>query len=151
MYRLSTLLRTSLQHAQRDTIPIKEELTLFENYLQLQQLRFGKALHYEIIMEEKVLSNSQLPIFSLQLLAENAIKHNAFSIENPLALQVRQVDQKLLCVSNNYRPKLQYAPSIGIGLHNLSERFRLLSDVTIQVECCVQDRQFRVYIPVLQS
>ncbi|MEL6720607.1 MAG: histidine kinase, partial [Bacteroidota bacterium] len=70
--RLSTFLRTSIQHAKENKLSIKEELDFCLDYLALQKVRFGEALQYEINLPKSVSAHAALPIFTLQSLAENA-------------------------------------------------------------------------------
>jgi sensor histidine kinase YesM len=67
-----------------------------------------------------------IPIFALQLLLENCIKHNVVSRNKPLEIHIYQKDQVTITVSNNYQPKHESIKSNGLGLSNLSERYKLM-------------------------
>lgn len=158
LQRLSSFLRQSIQYARQDTIGVKEELQFCEDYLALQQVRFGDALTYTIDMGEAeqrggksiAAKGGKLPIFALQVLAENAIKHNAFDAEQPLRIVIKACDDNRLMVENNMLPKREIASdSNGFGLSNLSERYRLLASDELTIESSEEDKMFRVYVPIL--
>jgi LytS/YehU family sensor histidine kinase len=67
-----------------------------------------------------------IPFFTLQLLAENCIKHNIVSVNKPLYIHIFQKDEATITVSNNFQPKHQPLNSTGVGLDNLMERYRLM-------------------------
>ena len=148
--RLSTFLRASLQYAKSDKIALKEELAFCEDYLALQQVRFDKALEYHINIPEAIIQSSAVPVFSLQLLAENAIKHNGFNVKHPLQLSIEAVEDGFICVKNNIIPKYQESPSTGVGLKNLCERFKLMAEVEPRIEKAAEEgKYFIVHIPLL--
>lgn len=146
---LSTFLRASIQHSKQDKITIKEELAFCLDYLALQKVRFGEALQYEINLPDQVQEQAALPIFTLQLLAENAIKHNAFNAKNPLKLSIGSCKEGWICVKNNIIQKRQQCESTGIGLKNLKERFRLLTNKAVTVEKTADQQYFLVHLPIL--
>ncbi|MEO1434352.1 MAG: histidine kinase, partial [Bacteroidota bacterium] len=125
--RLSSFLRNSIRHGSHDTITTAAELDFCLGYLELQKVRFGDALDFKVEVSDKLLNQTNIPIFSLQLLVENAIKHNAFSKESPLEIRIEEFGEHQLQISNNLQPK-QVIPndSSGLGLTNLKNRFALL-------------------------
>ena len=152
LQRLSGFLRTSVQHARRNTATINEELKFCEDYLSLQKVRFGDGLQLEISSSELQEMPGELPIFTLQMLAENAIKHNAFDAEQPLRIRIVPTDDGQILVENNVRPKTYAAESDkGFGLPNLTERFRLLSQQEPRIVSLEMDQLFRVYVPILST
>ena len=108
---LASFLRQSITLSQFDLVPVREELDFFDKYIQ-----------YDIDIPEQVLEEGRLPVFSLQILAENAIKHNAFSVSKPLQVKVN-FDNGILSVVNNKQPRFTEEASTGLGLRNLKERF----------------------------
>jgi two-component system, LytTR family, sensor kinase len=66
-----------------------------------------------------------LPVFSLQLLGENCIKHNTFSKTQPLYIQLYQKDAKSITIANNYQPKAIITESFGVGIENLKMRYAI--------------------------
>lgn len=125
LYNLSNLYRNILKNYTENTVSLEEELGLVKAYLHLQKTRFEDALQINIQIEENIL-NCQIPMFSLQLLLENCIKHNIVSDENPLYIMVFQKESALLCIKNNWQPKIKTEDSTGKGLANLKRRYELL-------------------------
>ena len=83
---------------------------------------------------------------TLQLLVENAVKHNITSASCPLTIQIF-IDNGMLCVSNNVNPRNHVESSNGIGLNNLNEKFRLLTNKKIRIE--VNESVYLVKLPLL--
>lgn len=146
LQRLSNFLRTSLQHAKQDQISVADEIAFCRDYLELQKVRFAGSLQYEIDLAAEVQNNNLIPIFSLQLLAENAIKHNGFTRQKPLHFRISQDQPGRIKVTNNHIPKTEQDASFGIGLQNLADRFKLLGFGLPQVD--TQDDSFTVHLPI---
>lgn len=150
---LSTFLRSSIQYAERNKISLKKELDFCTDYLALQAVRFDKALTYQIDIPDRLKESTALPVFSLQLLVENAIKHNALQVDQPLKIIITyQEDQHTINVSNNIIPKLQAATEdSGVGLKNLRNRYQLLDPATELLINISSDQQyFVVQLPLLE-
>lgn len=124
--RLSSFLRASISATQAKTETLAEEIKLSQNYLELQKIRLGNALEYTFNVEEKYLQTTCLPVFALQSLVENAVKHNLHSEASPLSIIVT-VTEDVITVKNSYNPHYNQQNSLGSGLNNLSERYRYLS------------------------
>ncbi|WP_440135058.1 sensor histidine kinase [Chitinophaga sancti] len=131
LVKLSSFLRLGLENKKFDTIPVKEELALCEDYIALQQMRFDTALQFASAIEEKYLSYV-VPYFAILILVENAVKHNNMTEEEPLKITVTNNETSLL-VSNNIRPRFLLEESSKMGLQNLKERYRLLYGETVTV------------------
>jgi LytS/YehU family sensor histidine kinase len=122
---LSSFYRQILQKQDRDHVPLEEELKFLDAYFHLMKVRHEEALR--IKMEINPESNRySIPFFALQLLVENCINHNIVSISKPLYINIYQKDEVTITVSNNYQPKNQSVNSTGVGLSNLTERYRLM-------------------------
>ncbi|WP_169788189.1 sensor histidine kinase [Rufibacter tibetensis] len=147
LVRLSDLLRASITSENKTTIPLEEELKLCVDYLEMQKVRFKDSFSYKIEIPPSLLTSSCLPIFSLQLLVENAIKHNAFTIEEPLSIQISYNNKDSIVVWNNRKPKQTLEPSSGIGLKNLSERYQVICGDGINV--VEADHSFSVELKLL--
>ncbi|MEM1321573.1 MAG: histidine kinase [Bacteroidota bacterium] len=147
--RLAIFLRASLTLAQSDIVSVREEIAFFENYLQLQQMRFDQAINYQINIPDVILDNAKLPVFSLQLLAENAIKHNAFSSKSPMEILLIYEPNSFLWVSNDKFPKYKNGKGkeYGIGLKNLTNRFRHFTEDLPQI--VETDNHFKVKLKIL--
>ncbi|MEM6320399.1 MAG: histidine kinase [Bacteroidota bacterium] len=138
---LANYLRSSLSLAQNDVVSIKEEVTFLTNYIELQKMRFGEAIQYEINIPDDLLTTTKLPVFSLQLLAENAIKHNTFSAAKPLKIVIQYVENGFVTVENNLSPKFHATAKSGIGLQNLKKRFAHFTETVptiAQTDCSFQ-------------
>ena len=128
--KLSDFLRYSIQAKNNELTTLDEELKFTKDYFDLQKVRFGDALNYEIDLpifqfEKKI------PIFAIQTLVENAIKHNSFTNKNPLYIKVSTIDNKIK-VQNNKVQKTLILPS-GTGLRNLNSRYNIISNTEIEI------------------
>ena len=149
--RLSSFLRSTLSESTQETIKIKKDLSFFEDYMELQKMRFKSAIDYNYYLPDSILEYGTLPIFTLQFLAENAIKHNAFTTEEPLKIDIRYTGDGTIAFSNNLLPKFQKESSTAIGLANLSERYKLLSGPVPKVKIDQEKKQFTVEVNVLEA
>lgn len=121
---LSKNLRYVLEQNKEIVVTLDKEVEFIKSYIHLQEERFGHKLKINIDVDESQM-DYQLPALTLELLIENALKHNIVSTTNPLNIQV-SVDGDFLEVKNNYQPKLDGVVSTGIGLNNLKEQLHLL-------------------------
>lgn len=131
--QLAGYLRKSISLAKRDMITVKEDLAFFEDYLKLQQIRFGSSIKYSNDIPQSSVESGWLPVFSLQTLAENALKHNALSVESPLHLSLTYDSEGFIIVENNKQARFQPETSTGLGLENLTKRYALLTDLLPEV------------------
>jgi len=144
--RLSDFLRASVSFDNVNTVKFEEELKLSLDYIEMQKIRFEDAIHFEVSIPEEV-KVGILPIFSIQLLLENAIKHNAFTIESPLYIKLFY-NNGCITVSNNIQQKIAESSS-GMGLTNLSERYKIISGDEINIQS--NDSDFSVSIKILSN
>lgn len=143
--KLSEVYRYVLTYDMKDLVTLKDELDFITNYMEILILRFGKGLSFNIEVEQDYLSY-HIPPMTLQLLVENAVKHNITSASCPLTIQIF-IDNGMLCVSNNVNPRNHVESSNGIGLNNLNEKFRLLTNKKIRIE--VNESVYLVKLPLL--
>lgn len=122
LVHLADFLRTTISETHSVSATVEEEIKLLENYLKMQQMRFDNALQWEIQNEDVHFLQYLIPAFSLQPLAENAIKHNHFSEKNPLLIII-EIKDGFLKISNNISKKKYTDYSVGTGLMNISERY----------------------------
>lgn len=126
--QFSNTYRQVLELKEELLIPLRQELEFVESYLYLQKMRFTDNLNLTInIGEEDKMLN--LPPFGLQLLIENAIKHNIVSMEQTLNIKVL-VEEGYLIVENNWQPRRNKMKSTKIGLQNLTARYEFITDKT---------------------
>lgn len=123
---MANFLRASIYHHSAQVSKLKDEVNLLHDYLQMQRIRFGTALDCTINLPAETLENYYLPSFSLQPLLENAIKHNNFTVNEPLKVVIEQSGEWLI-VSNHIQQKKMKVASTNYGLANLAERYRLWS------------------------
>ncbi len=142
---LSKVYRHILEVKDETSIPLREEMEVLQAYAFLLQTRFGENLQIDIEVPEKHLQERVVPL-SLQLLMENAIKHNIVSQDKPLHILVTVKEGKLL-VSNNLQKKNQIIESTGIGLTNIRNRYKLLTNQTMDV--LESGNAFSVSIPLI--
>jgi LytS/YehU family sensor histidine kinase len=110
--------------------------------------RFEEGLRVTININDDHLS-CLIPPLSIQLLVENAIKHNMISPDQPLHISIATDDSPALIVKNNFQPKKRPEESTGTGLKNITERYNLLVHQSIQV---LNDQStFTVILPLLKS
>ncbi|MBM3783316.1 MAG: histidine kinase [Acidobacteria bacterium] len=130
---LADVYRYILHNRDRSLVSLEDELDFLSRYCALLKLRFEEAFRMEIPADRTAFANVYLPPISLQILLENAVKHNEFSRTEPLVVTLR-IENDAVVMENDIRPKKHPRPSPGVGLQNLSERVRLTlrQDVEIQ-------------------
>jgi LytS/YehU family sensor histidine kinase len=146
-YKLMQVYQHFLQNRNKDYITLEEELKFIDNYFYLLKIRYKDSLDLKMVIEQDPTSLLIIP-FTLQLLIENAIKHNRFDKENKLEIVVR-LQQHILIVSNNYRTPYEETRSSKIGLHNIRIRYRVLFKRKIYI--LKNSESFIVKIPLLTN
>lgn len=141
---LAEVYRYILHHKGRDLVMAEEELAFLTRYCELLRLRFGEAVEWELPGSGEV-EGLLVPPISLQILAENAVKHNELSRERPLRIRLER-NGAGLTMSNERRPRAGVRESGRIGLRNLDERCRLILGRGIEVS--EAGGEFRVTLPV---
>ena len=144
--QLSHIYRYVLDVQQEQLVSLEKELEFAENYLHLQKIRFGDSLHYHLPSVED--EGYFLPPLSLQLLLENAIKHNIVSEQHPLTIRIEKEGTRLV-VSNNLQlntPTEAWSPRIG--LRNIVSRYGFLSSEVPTVQRT--ETKFKVELPLLR-
>ena len=121
---LSRVYRYTLESGKENLVTLEDELNFIRRYIFLQKVRFGDNLQVAVDVDALYLKD-MLPPLSLQLLVENAIKHNEVSSSCPLSISIRAEKGKLL-VTNNLQLRSKSNESTGIGLENLQLRYKLL-------------------------
>ena len=150
LLKLSELLRFSISSDWQTVVGLDEELELTEIYLTMQQVRFGNALNFTIDIPPEMQETGKVPVYSIQLLVENAVKHNRLTASQPLKIQVRPGKEKdTIAVENNFQPKLGTGDGHGVGLSNLAQRYRLLNSGEINID--QTDEKFIVTIKVISN
>jgi len=130
--KLATFLRASISEHSSKISLLNSELTLCTDYMQMQKIRFGRAIEYDVTVSEQA-GNKFVPFFAVQILLENAIKHNTMTEASPLKIDISDSGNHLT-VKNNLQLRSNQEVSTGIGLANLAERYRLLSADQINIK-----------------
>lgn len=146
--QLSDFFRNIVNYRDKDVITFKEEIALLKTYFFIQQKRFGNSLILNINLSEEEETQNYIPPLTLQLLAENAIKHNAVSKETSLAIDIFMENERLI-VRNNINLKLSKAAGAGMGLQNIINRYTLLSNQEVIIKN--DDKFFIVSLPGLKQ
>ncbi|MDP5092587.1 MAG: 2TM domain-containing protein [Polaribacter sp.] len=143
--KLSKVYRYVLEQRNKDLIPLTEELTFAKTYMELLGMRFEDAVQFNI---PETVSNQELKIvpLSLQLLLENAVKHNVVSSSKPLIISIYEKDDYLV-IENNVNPKEAIGKSTKVGLQNIADRYGLITHKSVQIEN--NNKTFKVRIPLL--
>lgn len=145
---MSRVYRYLLQSNDRVLTSLSLELDFIKAYFYLLKTRFNEGIRLEINVPEKY-SESQVPPLTLQLLVENAVKHNVVSAAKPLIIKIFVDENKQLVVSNNRQPKTQVVISNKIGLENIRVKYKLLNQPVIQVRDTAV--AFEVIVPLIDK
>lgn len=142
----SKIYRYLLLNSKKDIISLEEELRFLDAYIFLIKNRFVEGVQFEIEVDPELYS-LQLPPLTLQLLVENALKHNQTSKKRPLLVRVYTNPKKELIVENVLIPIETRSESSGMGMANIIKRYKLLSDQQPQI---INDGNlFKVILPLL--
>lgn len=143
--KLSKIYRYVLEQKNKDIISLEEELKFAQTYMELLEMRFEDAIQFSL---PKTLSNPDFKIvpLSLQLLLENAVKHNVVTSKTPLEIKIYE-EAGFLVISNNLNPKESLGKSTKVGLKNIIDRYRLITDNKVSIE--KGNQAFTVRIPLL--
>jgi len=142
--QFSGFFRGVLMHREAELIRIEEEIEIVRNYTYILKKRYGQNLR---IIEEIKNNTGWIAPLSIQLLVENAIKHNVVSAEKPLTIFIT-IDDQWVTISNSLQPKLQNSTeSTGFGLTSLVTRYQYLSKVKIEIH--KEQNTFTVKIPII--
>ena len=142
--KLSSVYRFILDNREKELVPLTTELEFVNNYFYLQKIRDED----KIILKNELKETEKMEVLpvSLQLLVENALKHNAATRKQPLEITIHSEGLDKLVVRNNLQKKTQLNDSSKIGLKNLNERSRLILNREIEIQ--ETDDEFVVKIPV---
>jgi ligand-binding sensor domain-containing protein len=147
--QLSDFFRNIVNYRDKEIISLQEETDLLQTYFFLQQKRHGKNIELISALSEQQKTQYYIPPLTLQLLMENAIKHNAVSKETRLIISLAITDDEYLLFKNNIHARLSKPGSSGMGLQNIMNRYNLLSSKKVKIE---QDEQyFIVSLPLLKN
>jgi ligand-binding sensor domain-containing protein len=147
--QLADFFRNIVNYRDKDVIRLDDEIGLLKTYFYLQQKRYGDNLKLTIDISEEMKKQLFIPPLTLQLLLENAIKHNAVSKETTLFIDLFIENGNRLVLRNNINPKLSQQAGTGMGLQNIINRYNILSKEQVLVN---NDGQFfTVSLPALKQ
>lgn len=144
---LSRVLRYTLQSNESQCVSLREEIEFVSAYIFLLKMRFENNLQFDIQISNAY-EEYLLPPMAVQVLIENAVKHNEISDRKPLTIHITTDDNGNLSISNDIQPKWTATSGTGIGLANLAKRYRLLFKRDIQI---TEDKEFTVCIPLIEK
>jgi sensor histidine kinase YesM len=144
---LADVYRYILQNKSRNLVMVEEEVSFLQDYFALQKIRYGAAVLLEMTIPKEVLTQYLMPPISLQILAENAFKHNEFSNQLSLEIFIFFCDDTIT-VKNKKERKEHVKNSSKTGLANLQERYKLSTGMSIGIT--ETDESFQVELPLLK-
>jgi len=142
----SKVYRYILTNQEKELVPLRKELEVIQPYLFLLNKRFDEGLRVQIHIEEPYLNWHIVPA-ALQMLIENAIKHNVVSSGKPLNIDIHTNGNQTLVIRNNLQPRIMSEPSTRMGLDNIRKRYELISGQEIRV--LKTPESFEVALPLL--
>ncbi|MEL6925842.1 MAG: histidine kinase, partial [Bacteroidota bacterium] len=145
--KLSKVYRYILEIRDKELISLQEEMDFIHSYIFLLKERFGDNLNVQLEIEPMHLNSKIVPL-SLQILFENAIKHNIISSERPLTITVNVEKGDRLVVRNNLQKKNQVMNSTKVGLQNIKNRYQFFSDEHVRV--INTSDEFIVVLPLIR-
>ncbi|WP_436515429.1 sensor histidine kinase [Ekhidna sp. To15] len=144
--KLSEVYRYILQNKDRELVSLKEEIEFVKSYLFLLRMRYPDNLSVEFSIDDKYLDLT-IPPLTLQMLAENAIKHNVVSKAKPLHIDIYIENGKSVIVKNNLQRKNSLEKSTKTGLDNIRKRYNILGQKEIDIITSASN--FMVAVPLI--
>lgn len=142
---LSLFYRELLNFKDKELVTLSDEIYFVQKYIYLQKIRFGNNFDVQILINDK-LKGEVIPM-SIQMMVENAVKHNIISKEHPLKVIIGNLNDTEIFVENNLQQKAKIESSNKIGLKNLHERYKFLTNKEMKIE--VSEQNFRVIFPIV--
>jgi hypothetical protein len=144
---LSAVYRYILQHKEKEVVDLGTELDFTEAYIHLMKVRFEESLRITVNVAPEHRALLVAPL-TLQLLLENALKHNVASLAHPLTVDIHVEEGRTLVVRNNLRQRQGTVDGTGTGLTNVKQRYAILSDRPVDV---IETREhFLVALPLME-
>lgn len=145
--KLSEFLRYSVKAPTKIVVALKDEIEFTLGYVELQKVRFENAFIFDMTIPKEAMF-LKIPVYALQVLVENALKHNHFTEKNPLHLQVQYLN-KTLTVKNNKEIIKEVEKVSGTGLINLNQRHLLVTNKEIEIKNL--EKEFSVTLQLLSN
>jgi two-component system LytT family sensor kinase len=144
--QLAKIYRYILERKIENMVPLTAELDFLKSYMFLMNIRHQEEIQFSMHLSKETLERSFIPPATLQILVENAIKHNRFSRNSPLRISLTEAEDKII-VTNNYNKRDASSTSLGLGLDNIRKRYELLGEVGLLIDQSAD--RFQVQIPKL--
>ncbi len=145
--RMADTFQYVLTHQKQKLVPLREELAFVKSYYFLLQIRYEYHLQLEINVPQNVM-DTMIPPMTLQLLVENAVKHNAISKEQPLLIYISARDNTSLLIYNTKTQTIKPSSSFRVGLENIHKRYSFFTKENIVVR---DEEKFFVQLPILKK
>ena len=144
-HKLAEVYRYMIKSEDETSVRLRDEMEFVSQYVDLLKVRFPEGLEVETDIPEEAMSRSVVPC-CMQLLVENATKHNAVQPDHPLRVRI-SADADSVTVTNNRIPKLRRTASTGLGLQYIRQQYRDLSGKSITV--LEDEHNYTVTLPLL--
>jgi small basic protein len=145
--RMAETFRYVVSNQKQQLVLLQEEIDFVRSYCFLLQVRFEQHLHLEINLPKSLMA-TKIPPLALQMLVENAVKHNQISKENALMVYISAIDNTYISVTNTKTKAINPAQSFKVGLDNIKQRYQFFTEEKVAVR---DDEKFTVLLPVLKS
>lgn len=145
--KLSDIYRYVLEQSDKELVSIQDEMKFVEDYIFLSKMRFGEALKFNFVLPDN--SNIQVVPLSLQMLVENAIKHNAIANDMPLKIELGFKEEFLFLRNNMQAKNTIISDKKPQGLENLKKRYAYLSNSAIEI--IKSENEFLVRLPIIKT
>ncbi|MEM9831826.1 MAG: histidine kinase [Bacteroidota bacterium] len=146
--QLSKVYRYLLYNQEQTTVSLQAEMEFVEAFVFLLRIRFGESIIIQTKLSEQQLESYDIPPAAVQIPVENAIKHNIVSRKKPLTVEV-SVENDHLVICNNLQRRQTYIESGGLGLQNIKQRFKYLTQREVQIE--ESETHFTVRLPLVKK
>lgn len=145
--RMADTFRYVMSNQKQKLVSVREELEFVKAYYYLLQVRFEHHLKMEVNLPKSLL-NTLIPPMALQMLVENAVKHNLITREQPLLVYISAQDNTFINVTNTKTTAIQPGSSFRVGLDNIRNRYKFFTGEKVVVK---DDEKFSVHLPVIRK
>ena len=146
--KLAEVYKYFLINKEKELVTLEKEIEFIKNYFFLLTIRHDNKLNLYLDLDDKIISNLFIIPCALQILVENAIKHNAFSQEQPLNIYL-SISENYVVITSEGKQKQSPAGTTKVGLKNLGAQYRLLAKKNIEVEDL--ENKFVVKLPIIRD
>ena len=146
--RLASSYRYILDNREHDLVPLKKELEFLDSFIFMMDVRHKEAVAIDLTIKIDP-SQYQIPTLSLQMLVENALKHNVYSKERPLKITLSSIQNDAIAIRNNYQPREKKEETTKVGIKNIKKRYAFYTNKQVLVR--QEEDFFEVIIPLLDK